>query len=309
MKRMTRVIKTSRMHQPTLLSELQDMVPPKHLCDALVDGYFRTFEAVFRVLHIPSFRREYASHWTAGTVSSKPSVLLKILLVCAIGVPFYSGPDQAPLRTSCARWIQAATSWLSGPYIKSRLNMAGLQIQILELLARQVCNVDGDHIWIAAGALLRSAMQLGLHRDPAHFGKISVFHAEMRRRLWATVLEVTVQSSLDLGMPPMVSVDDYDTDVPANINDEDLVEGSEKLLERKPADVFTGSSIQIAFARSLPVRLEIVRLINSLRFDLSYPKVLQLSSQLMSLCRENATFLNAALAAECNISPFTDQDV
>lgn len=136
-------------------------------------------------------KKEYEDHWSDGS-QSKTSVLLKIMLVCAIGVPFYTGLDQPQLRCVCARWIQAAESWLAAPHAKSRLNMAGIQIQILVLLAKQVCNVEGDHVWISAGSLLRTAMYLRLHRDPAHFAKIKPFHAEMRRRLWTTVVELTV---------------------------------------------------------------------------------------------------------------------
>lgn len=301
-KRMARIIKTSRMFQPSISSEVRDSIPPKSVCDSLVDCYLRTFEGIFRVLHVPSFRREYEGYW-AGTVAAKPSVILKILLVCAIGSPFYTATDHARLRVSSATWIQAATEWLNGPHVKSRLNMAGLQIQILVLLARQVCNIDGDHVWIPAGALLRTAMHLGLHRDPSHFGKISIYHGEMRRRLWATVLEITAQSSLDMGMPPMVSANDYDTKSPANVNDEDIGEGIHT-LDAKPHTVFTDSSIQIAFTQTLPIRLEIVRLINNLRFDLSYSDVLQLGTELTGICREKTIFLKSALAANHNVTPF-----
>jgi hypothetical protein len=197
-KQMARIIKASRLSQPSISREVIDSVPPKEICDRLVECYIRTFEGVFRVLHVPSFRKDYEAYWT-GSIPEKPSLILKMLLVFAIGVPFYDGPDQPLLRSASAKWIQAATQWLSGPHTKSRLNMAGLQIQILTLIARQVSNVDGDHIWIPAGSLLRAAMHLGLHRDPSHFGKISLYHCEMRRRLWATVLEVTAQSSLDMG--------------------------------------------------------------------------------------------------------------
>jgi len=196
---MARIIKTSRMLQVSVSPEVQESIPSRKVCDQLVDGYLRTFEGVFRVLHVPSFRKEYEEFW-CSTVPAKPSVTLKILLVCAIGVPVYTGPDQARLRATSAKWIQAAADWQSAPHAKSRLNMVGLQIQILTLLARQVCNIDGDHVWILAGALLRTAMHLGLHRDPSHYDKISVYHGEMRRRLWATVMEITAQSSLDMGM-------------------------------------------------------------------------------------------------------------
>jgi hypothetical protein len=190
-KSMARVIKSARVLLPAIAPEALDSLPSKAICDTLVRCYFRTLEGAFRVLHRPSFQKEYEDHWSDGS-QSKTSVLLKIMLVCAIGVPFYTGLDQPQLRFVCARWIQAAESWLAAPHAKSRLNMAGIQIQILVLLAKQVCNVEGDHVWISAGSLLRTAMYLGLHRDPAHFAKIKPFHAEMRRRLWTTVVELTV---------------------------------------------------------------------------------------------------------------------
>jgi hypothetical protein len=300
---MARIIKTSRSLQPSIAQEVHDSVPPKEVCDVLLDCYLRTFEGVFRVLHVPSFRREYEAYWT-GAVAEKPSVILKILLVCAIGVPFYEGLDQPLLRSAYIKWIQAATQWLNGPHMKSRLNMAGLQIQILTLLARQICNVDGDHIWIPAGSLLRTAMHLGLHRDPEHFGKISIYHREMRRRLWATVLEITAQSSLDMGMPPMLSSNDYDTKAPSNINDEDIKEGVDASFEEKPPTEYTDSSIQIAFTKTLPIRLDIIKLINNLRFDLAYDDVLQISSELNDACRNHIIFFKSALSDKHNITPF-----
>lgn len=147
-------------------------------------------------------------------------------------------------------------------------------------------------------------MHLGLHRDPSHFGKISAFHGEMRRRLWATILEITAQSSLDMGMPPMISANDYDTEPPTNVNDEDFGEGYDTPLERKDPAVFTDSSIQIALTQTLPMRLEIIRLINKLGFDLSYSEALRLGSELTHICREKTIFFRTALVSDCKITPF-----
>lgn len=291
------------MSQPSISPELQASIPSKEISDKLVDCYLRTFEGVFRVLHVPSFRRVYDAYWL-GTIPSKPSIVHKFLLVYAIGVPFYTGPEQVKLRVSAAKWIQGAINWQNAPNADTRLNMMGLQIQILTLIARQVCNIDGDHIWISAGTLLRTAMHLGLHRDPSHFPKISVYHGEMRRRLWATVLEITAQSSLDIGMPPIVSVNDYDTRPPSNVNDEDMGDDIDTPLNVKPTSSFTESSIQIAFAQTLPTRLEIIRLINNLRFNLSYEDVLHIGSELIKTSRETTTFFKSALALDCNITPF-----
>ncbi|UPX13012.1 uncharacterized protein EKO05_0003541 [Ascochyta rabiei] len=276
LKTVGRILKSARMLLPTISLEAVDSLPLKATCDILVDGYLRTFEGVFRVLHVPSFRKEYEAYWS-GRITDKPSVL-NIML--------------------------AAESWLAAPHAKSRLNMAGLQIQILVLVAKQVCNVEGDHVWIAAGALLRTAMYLGLHRDPSYFGKINTFHAVIRRRLWATVLELTVQSSMDMGMPPMISAQDYDTKPPSNVNDEDLREQGEDPLNAKPPDVCTDCSIHIAFTGTLALRLEFVHLINHLRFVLPYSECLRFGKELTILCQSRTDFFRDTLRHGASITPF-----
>ncbi|CAI6333520.1 unnamed protein product [Periconia digitata] len=291
-KRMARTIKGTRMPRPSIDEEVKGTMPGKDVGDQLVQCYLRTFEGAFRVLHIPTFFRDYESYWS-NVEAAKPSVIIKMLLVFAIGVPFYTGPEQPRLRASSAKWIQAAEAWLSAPYQKSRLNMAGLQIHILLLLARQVCSVDGDLVWISAGSLLRSVMHLGLHRDPKHFQNISQFHVEMRRRLWATVMEVTVQMSLDMGMPPMISLDDYDTQPPSNFNDDDI--GSLDGSSFSPRPISEISSMQRSLYETLPLRLEITRRLNSIRSPPSYKETLGLAKDLLSQCHGHSKFFHEAV--------------
>ncbi|KAF3047954.1 hypothetical protein E8E11_009254 [Didymella keratinophila] len=148
-------------------------------------------------------------------------------------------------------------------------------------------------------------MYLGLHRDPSYFGKINTFHAEMRRRLWATVLELTCQSSLDMGMPPMISDQDYDAKAPSNMNDDDLHEQDEDLpLNVKSPDVYTDCSVQIAFIESLPLRMHILRQLNNLRFDLPYSECLRVGKELSELCHAKTQFLKNTLGTSARTTPF-----
>lgn len=294
------------MPHPSPLLDILPSIPPREACDQLVQCYFRTFESVLRVLHVPTFFRDYEEYWK-DPPSAKPSVTIKILLVCAIGTTFYTGDEQRRLRSSASQWIQATEYWMSSPHEKSRLNLTGIQIHILLLLARQMCSIDGDLIWMPAGTLLRSAMHCGLHRDPSHFPKISPFHIEMRRRLWATVLEITVQSSLDIGMPPMISSDDFDTLPPSNINDDDIGDGESEPPRPRPLTEFTQTSMQIALNETLPLRLEITRLVNSLRSDISYDDTLRLSGELTNVCRSKALLFQGFLASSHAINQFQVQ--
>jgi hypothetical protein len=105
-------------------------------------------------------------------------------------------------------------------------------------------------------------------------------------------------------MRPMVSSDDYDTKPPSNINDEDIGEGNEMALDVKPPTQFTDCSIQIAFMETLSIRLEVIRLINSLRFDLPYEDALQIGSRLNDACGSQTTFFQSALKSGCSVTPF-----
>lgn len=222
----------------------------------------------------------------------------------AIGTCFYQGPDDTEdsLRESSSHWISAAQLWLSAPFEKRRLDLSGVQIYCLLLLARQTNVVGGDLTWITAGSLVRTAMGIGLHRDPTHFPNMSVFHAELRRRLWATVLEIVVQSSLDSGMPPLISCEDYDCNPPSNIDDVQINEATKTPPSSKPLDTFTQTSTQCALMRSLSIRLKVVKVLNSIHPDLSYEDTLRLGTEITNACRSNSLLFQSYLVAPSSMN-------
>lgn len=249
-------------------------------------------EGGMRILHIPQFLREYESFW-ANPEKAAESSLVKILLVMAIGVCFYQEPNYEELHASALQWVYSAQSWVSAPFEKGRLNLSGLQIHCLLILARQTTALGGDLMWIAAGTLVRTAFQLGLHRDPKWFPKLSVMHAELRRRLWATVVELALQLSLDTGMPPLLSINDFDTEPPANINDEDISETTLVLPVAKPAHVYTQTSLQIQLLRSFRARLHISNIINDIHSETSYDETLRMSTEITQYCKEMTLLINS----------------
>lgn len=269
-----------------MVSDLRDYVPPRERCDVLVDAYFRTFETIFRVLHQPTFRRQYEQYWQDPFLASETFVVT-MLLVLSIGSCFSRSLDdpRAFYDYSAWRWVHAAQLWISTPLEKRHLNLKGLQIHCLVLLSVQVNAIGADLTWISAGALLRAAMIIGLHREPSLFPQISALEAEIRRRLWATVLEITVQSALDCGMAPTISEHDYDCGPPSNIDDDQIDESTEKLPPAKPIDVCTQTSGQLALASHLPLRLRIVEALNGIRSQLSFTDALEMYKNLSDSCR------------------------
>ncbi|KAM0326588.1 hypothetical protein ACHAQA_006457 [Verticillium albo-atrum] len=253
-------------------------MPAKELADQLVDAYLRTFESVYRIVHIPSFRAEYERYWLSPETANESFVVL-LQLCMAIGAAFHD--DTFSLRTIATQWVYEAQVWLMLPCEKSRMTITGLQIMCLLHHAKHTTNIGSDLTWIGAGALLRTAMYMGLHEDPKCIAKMSAFRAEMRRRLWATILELLLQSSISSGGPPLISPSDYDTEPPANVDDDQLIEDAESAFPvPKPPDVYTQMSVPLAMLKTFPVRLVVAKQINDIRANASYNETLRVNADL-----------------------------
>ncbi|CAK7266642.1 hypothetical protein SEPCBS57363_002193 [Sporothrix epigloea] len=287
-KRIARIIKADGLRKISAPARLGpdgqplwlETVPPRAVADRLVELYFNVFEPQFRILHMPTFRREYeafmedealrqtlgyiprpadsnekqgvsetASHrpLTPGQGCATAEFMVKLILVLALGSCFYDGlPSDAAyapppsasstsaaaygarlqdsLRIAAVRAIQRLDVFYCSPLNKHRLNLDTLKIYCLVTLARQTTALDlgDDLIWFTTGGLLHTAFGMGLNRDPSHFKSLSFTQCETRRRLWATILELVIQSSLDQGMPPLISTDDYDCSPPLNLDDDEF---------------------------------------------------------------------------------------
>ncbi|KAL4818056.1 hypothetical protein BDW67DRAFT_190158 [Aspergillus spinulosporus] len=276
-KALARRIKAQRASSwPPLTSEL----PSRDICDTLVDHYLQTTESFYRILHIPSFCREYKRSWEPGT-ELNPAFMIQLKLVLAIGAVTYD--DQFSLRTLAIQWIYEAQIWMSGPKYKARLSIEAMQTNVLLVIAQEQLRVGGEIVWVSAGALLRKAIYMGLHRDPSHLPQRSIFAAEMHRRLWNTIIEVNLQFSLACGGAPLISLDDFDTTPPNNFDDEQL---ETRNPVPKPQAEITQVSVAIALRRTLPQRLAVVKLLNDLGSPGTYKQTLQLDAELRAVYRE-----------------------
>jgi hypothetical protein len=255
-------------------------IPPEEpMARRLLEAYFRTFETVYRILHVPTFWEDYRKYWEDAAAASQ-TFIIQMQLCMAIGTCFQE--DVVGLRNLATQWIYEAQFWLAPPE-KSRMNFAALQIMCLLHLARETCGIGGDLTWISSGSLMRCAMYVGLHHDPDHLGSMSLLRAELRRRLWATVLEIALQSSLDSGGPPLISPSDYDTKQPANFDDDQLVDAERSTIVPRPNGCFTETSVQLTLLRSFPTRLSVAQYVNGFHASASYEQTSRLNAQLQQV--------------------------
>ncbi|KAK4142109.1 uncharacterized protein C8A04DRAFT_13477 [Dichotomopilus funicola] len=286
-------------------------LPSRDVAGEMARAYFASFESTHRILHAPTFWADFHRYW-ADPTGVTDEVRHTIFLVVGIGSSIHHSPHATAAAAAAQHntdavhhWIYAAETWLSGPLEKDRLDVAGLQVHCLAILARQIFSIGGDTVWVSMGSLLHSAMQIGMHRDPRHLPAMSVLQAELRRRLWATILDLIVQSSLDAWMPPRIALDEFDVEAPANVDDDEMDEttttvpaaaGTALKPYSHPRDVVTDTSVQLALLDSLPTRLRIVHFLNSFRKDRSYSRALALTAELTDSIHANTVFFSQGMA-------------
>ncbi|KAM3530287.1 hypothetical protein MY4038_004969 [Beauveria bassiana] len=262
------------------------VLPAKNLADELVDSYLDTSETLYRVLHMPSFRRDYDSLWLLGQDAlPDKAFLMQLKLVLAIGATTYD--DTFSLRSSAMTWVYEAQTYLSEPGSKSRLSIQSLQISVLLLIAQEAIGLEAHALWIAAGALVRTAMHMGLHRDPTDqfvASRPRLAH-EMCLRLWNTVLELALQSSFVAGKPPLVSIDDFDAPCPGNFDDDQLMPEVKDPLP-KPEQQFTQMTIPIALRKMFPLRLAVAKSLNDVNAQVTYEEAQKLDQGLRDVYKD-----------------------
>lgn len=262
-------------------------LPDKSVCNALIDPYIHTTASLYRIPHIPSFKQRYESIWQPESTPT-PGFLTQLKLVLAIGAVAHD--DTYSPRSPAVRWVCEAQTYLSEPEFKLRLTSQSLQILILLLFARQMTNIGGSVVWILAGELLRTAMDMGLNRDAGAWPRTSRIACEMQRKLWSTVLESVLQTSMDSGGPPLISMTDFDTLSPRNIWDDQLpVEDSPVVADRD----YTATSVARALRSMFATRLATVKHLNDLDVKRIYEEAIKLDKELRACHKAMARTLEA----------------
>jgi len=253
------------------------------------------------VLHVPSFQLSYQQFWSNPQASSEPFVL-QLILIMAVGTCFYqdasAAKSAATLHCEATHWIYACHRRLAAPVRKKDLDLRRVQSQCLLVIAllTNTNAVSGDLVGMSVASLVQSAMAVGLHIAPSQL-PINSLEAEIRRRLWATILELVVQCSLDSGIHPAVSAESLNCEFPSNLDDSQISESTEALPTGHPASTFTQCSMQRALLRSLPIRLRIAEALSQFQGDaLTYEATLRMGAELTAACRETSKLIDSFMS-------------
>lgn len=258
-------------------TDLLHFFPDEETSDRLIHAYLETVETTYRIVHVPSFWKEYQS-FVMDRKTARPAFIILMFLMMSTASCLSEDKsthvgDSAVVRERAALWIEVSERWLQNQSHK-QIYLAIWQIRCLLLLSKQVNVIKKKRIWTEAGTLLRQAMAAGFHRDPGNLGqKCTGFDHEMRRRLWTTITELELQASIDRGMPSALAGVSSDCARVQNIDDNDLKDEADDTSRSKNWDLYTASSYLHVSKSSFNLRATLNSLVNNLGLPLQWEQV------------------------------------
>jgi Fungal specific transcription factor domain len=264
----------------------------------LVQIYWEVMETTFRVLHQPSFLLDLKSllRDRQGCRESFVAVVLTVMATTR-GMVYqtaasYVGrrPERQNASILCISWLEACTKWLS--LRRKTQTIEIIQLRLLICIAIQANSFGSNRVWDETKSLLTDAVSMGLHKDTATlppsvsmqnvaaglYGlrrpEIPPLEREIRRRLWATIVELELQASFDRGLPSFAGTISAGCGPPNNLADEDLDPNLSQLPMPAPAEIYTHASFLQLSHRSLPLRSELNKLINDSKGDILFKDLL-----------------------------------
>ncbi|RSL61449.1 hypothetical protein CEP54_006225 [Fusarium duplospermum] len=207
--------------------QIPAMMPPRKVVDRHVSHFFNTFDFAPVILHRNTFLAEYTNFW--DNLSAAPIMWIG-LLFSIMGISVFlqqqdigaSGLSTTESQDTLETYRTLTIHCLvAGDYLRS----SRYTIETLTLHFALDHNVNVDTYvgnWVLMGVVIRVAMRMGLHRDPAHWSTIRPLQAELRRRIWMTLYDMDFFTSTQIGLPRIIKDSQCDTHPPAHLFDGDI---------------------------------------------------------------------------------------
>ncbi|KAI9834992.1 MAG: hypothetical protein M1819_002715 [Sarea resinae] len=210
-------------YQPSLL----DFLPPKESADRLIQQYWDAVHCIARIVHRPSFERQYETFWVEVSMGIEPANSLQALVFAAMFSGLVSMPYDLVFRNFGSEKSDLVDNFRAGTETAlARANfLRSSKVETLQAFVMYLIPLCRDQISRAhstlTGTAIRMAECMGLHRDGTNYG-LSPVEVHVRRLIWYQLCFLDVRTCEAQGPRPSIRKDDYDTLMPLNIDDADL---------------------------------------------------------------------------------------
>ncbi|KAK2000868.1 fungal-specific transcription factor domain-containing protein, partial [Colletotrichum falcatum] len=183
---------------------------------------------MIKVIHVPSLEPLVFAAATGrlNTSADFEALICSINLVAILALSEFETIQLLNVEKSHAlrcSTLALKTAMKKIDFLK-KYSIGTIQCLVLYLFSFQG-QVDRHVAWIWTGTLVRIAQRMGLHRDGARLG-LSPFDTEIRRRIWWQIIILETKCAILAGFCDTLLPPNWDTKMPSNVNDADLLPGS-----------------------------------------------------------------------------------
>lgn len=247
------------------LANLLKTLPPKIVCDALLQSFSIGVHPILPLIHLPTLQKDYNSFWQwcrNSDISQPDNKLLgDPTFLCLLFSVLYCGA-----RTVLpATWTAGSLKGLKKDRIVEQLQRSQsaslnacqylpyptLSTLVSSLLAHSCSRPDAEFFEDVRflSSVVRIAQSMGLHLDGASFG-LDLVTCELRRRVWWHIIWLDVQGCILHGSQPGCGSSEElrNFRMVTNIRDEDISLMNQHLLSRSLSPSSSANSITMLLA-------------------------------------------------------------
>ncbi|KAG8761465.1 hypothetical protein FRC14_003878 [Serendipita sp. 396] len=207
---------------PHKLPELVQELPPKALCEVLIDYYFTSINYTRYPIDEVGFRAAFESVCVNGHRVQPDDVRFLPLLFVVLAIAARLAPetilgDERARRLNSLRYYWSSRRSL---LIAAAIQSDSLELVLARLLSARFLTFDRriTECWSQLGAAVRTAQALGLHRDGVLLG-LNPYQTEYRRRVWSYLYHADRTHALLMGRPHAIQDEYTSTQAPMNADD------------------------------------------------------------------------------------------
>lgn len=209
-------------------TSLTDYLPSKTVADQLIAQYYNAVHYVAKIVHRPTMEAQYALFWSSIATGSEPIPSLQAILFAAMfsaAVSMTNEQCMQRLGTTKAALVDSLRSGTEMALSKANFlrttKVDTMQAFVMYLIPLVRAEVSRAHSALV-GTAIRLAECMGLHRDGTHYNMTPI-EIHVRRMIWHQLCFLDQRTCEATGPRPQIRKEDYDTRLPANVNDLDFI--------------------------------------------------------------------------------------
>lgn len=227
----------------SLRQTISEFLPDKVETDRLLSIYFQGENFILAFIHTIHFQAQYWQFW-ANPNSVNPlwlSILFSIIHLGSLARDGRQSSIQLEGEGSpaeCSYHTAAGRCLVIGEYHRPQEFV--VEALLLYAHCKSILSLDPQReTGVIHSMAVRNAYQLGYHRDPDLFKKLTPFQGEMRRRTWSVCKQLDLMTSFQLGLPSSICLENCDTKHIKNLRDTDFGPKSKEIPPSRPDDEVT----------------------------------------------------------------------